>query len=133
MHEPACSLAGQHLDIRISDEVLAGWYGSDRATERYYCRYGLNPAYRSRLEQVGLLVAGTDARTDEVRLMCLQHHPFFVISLFVPQTASTPDHPHPVIEAFAAAVTTHEHLRALPPPPPRSAGHDRTWPSSKRP
>ncbi len=39
----------------------------------------------------------------EVRIVELPRHPFFVVTLFVPQAGSTASHPHPLIAGFAAA------------------------------
>jgi len=33
----------------------------------------------------------------------ISSHPFFVATLFVPQTASTPERPHPLVTAFVRA------------------------------
>lgn len=52
-------------------------------SERYYCRFGLNPRYREQLETAGLRIVGEDA-DGEARLVSLSGHPFFVAALFVP-------------------------------------------------
>jgi CTP synthase (UTP-ammonia lyase) len=103
VHELACSLVGRRLAVRIVDPVIGAVYGAEVAEERYYCRFGLNPAYLPALEAAGLVVAGVDTEDGQPRVMRLTGHPFFVITLFVPQTSSTPDRPHPVVRAFAAA------------------------------
>jgi CTP synthase (UTP-ammonia lyase) len=48
-------------------------------------------------------VAGVDAEDGDVRVMRLTDHPFFVLTLFVPQTSSSPDRPHPLILGFLRA------------------------------
>jgi CTP synthase (UTP-ammonia lyase) len=74
-------------------------YGASRATERYYCNFGLNPEYLRQLESAGLETSGTD--TDgEVRIVELAGHRFFVGTLFVPQVSSSPERPHPLVLAF---------------------------------
>jgi CTP synthase (UTP-ammonia lyase) len=35
--------------------------------------------------------------------MRLADHPFFFLTLFVPQTASTPDEPHPIVTGYVEA------------------------------
>jgi CTP synthase (UTP-ammonia lyase) len=35
--------------------------------------------------------------------MRLVHHPFFLLTLFVPQTASRPERPHPLVTGYVAA------------------------------
>jgi CTP synthase (UTP-ammonia lyase) len=78
-------------------------YGASEAKEDYYCNYGVNPAYRERLEQGGLRVSGTDAN-GEIRIVELAGHPFFLATLFLPQTRSTPASPHPLIAGYATAI-----------------------------
>jgi len=88
------------MEVEIVDPQLLDYYGTRHPRERYYCQFGLNPAWRSPLEEAGLIVAGIDAA---VRIMRLAEHPFFVLSLFVPQTSSSPDNPHPLVVAFVRA------------------------------
>jgi CTP synthase (UTP-ammonia lyase) len=82
------------------------WYGVDQATERYYCRFGLNEDYAAALAEAGLVVAGVDAADGTTRIMRRPDHPFFALTLFVPQTSSTPDGPHPVITRDLAAAVS---------------------------
>ncbi|HZQ84003.1 MAG TPA: hypothetical protein VFA83_04155 [Acidimicrobiales bacterium] len=104
--ELLCSLVGQTMSIQLVDEGLQQVYGGTEATERYYCRFGVNPAYRRPLEEGGLTTAGVDASDGDVRIVRVASHPFFVATLFVPQTASTPDRPHPLVGAFVRAALT---------------------------
>ncbi|GAA6616888.1 hypothetical protein [Scytonema sp. NUACC26] len=46
-------------------------------------------------------ISGTD-QDGEPRIFELPSHPFFLASLFVPQTSSTPAKPHPLISGFLA-------------------------------
>jgi CTP synthase (UTP-ammonia lyase) len=103
--ELLCSLVGQEMRVRVVDPALREWYGTDEAGERYYCRFGLNPAYVSALADAGFAVAGVDASDGDTRILRLTTHPFFVGTLFVPQTRSTPASPHPLIVAFLRAAT----------------------------
>ena len=96
--ELACSLAGQTMDVTLVPGTRAhAAYERSRTTERYYCGFGLNPAYAPVLIEHGLVVSGRDAE-DEPRIVELPSHPFFVATLFVPQTS--PEQPHPLIAAF---------------------------------
>jgi CTP synthase (UTP-ammonia lyase) len=102
----SCSLAGQALDVSIVPGTRAGKaYGVERATERYYCNFGLNPDYADDLAAAGLAVSGTDA-DGEVRIIELGDHPFFIGTLFVPQARSTLVRPHPLVTAFVEAAGT---------------------------
>ncbi len=103
----SCSLAGQQMEVTLHpDTVAARAYGCDVVTERYYCNFGLNPEYLPAIVAGGLVVSGVDV-TTEVRVIELPGHPFYAATLFVPQTSSSPSHPHPLIGAFvrAAAAT----------------------------
>lgn len=96
----SCSLAGQQMDVQLHPDTLADrTYGSLAATERYYCNFGLNPEHLPALEAGGLMVSGVDHQ-GEVRVMELPGHPFFLATLFVPQTSSTPGRPHPLLSAL---------------------------------
>jgi CTP synthase (UTP-ammonia lyase) len=97
IHELLCSLVGQRLDVRLVDDELAGIYGTSHAEERYYCRFGLNPVYVPDLEAAGLRVAGVDVADGQPRVLRLAEHPFFVLTLFVPQTSSGAGAPHPLV------------------------------------
>jgi CTP synthase (UTP-ammonia lyase) len=103
--ELLCSLVGQTLRVEVTDPVLVDVYGATTVDERYYCRFGLHPAWREPLDTAGLRVAGVDVTDGDVRIMRIAAHPFFVITLFVPQTASTPDHPHPLISRFVSTLS----------------------------
>lgn len=101
----SCSLAGTEMQVRIRPGTRAAdAYPVNVATERYYCNFGLNPTYRKPLEDAGLVVSGVDA-DHEVRIAELSERRFFVATLFVPQTSSTPSQPHPLVTAFVTAAT----------------------------
>jgi CTP synthase (UTP-ammonia lyase) len=100
----SCSLVGQEHEVKLIDDSLAAaWYGTDLSTEDYYCNYGVNPDFVPQLEDSGLFVGATDNEGD-VRLVERRDHPFFVGTLFLPQTRSRPNALHPVLRAFAEAV-----------------------------
>jgi CTP synthase (UTP-ammonia lyase) len=82
--------------------------------ESYYCNFGLNPEYRELLDAAGLIVSGWDEApeahpsaaqtTAEARVIELPEHQFFLATLFVPQTNSTPERPHPLIAVLCASL-----------------------------
>lgn len=109
--ELLCSLVGQTMSIRLVDDVLRVIYGASEATERYYCRFGVNPVHRPALEAGGLATAGVDATDGDVRIVRIPTHPFFVATLFVPQSASTPERPHPLVTALVRAAATERQRR----------------------
>jgi CTP synthase (UTP-ammonia lyase) len=100
----ACSLVGQsHPVTLVAGTRAARLYGVGVATEDYYCNYGVNPDYRSRLERGGLRVSGL-GEDGEIRIVELPDHPFFVATLFLPQARSTRPNPHPLLLGYAAAL-----------------------------
>jgi len=104
--ELLCSLVGQTMEVNIVDDELARIYGATHSAERYYCRFGVNPRWQTQLHDAGLRIAGVDARDHDVRVMRLDGHPFYVLTLFVPQTSSTATRPHPLITGFLSAAVT---------------------------
>ena len=109
----SCSVAGQTMTVHIKDGTrAAAAYASLTATEKYYCNFGLNPSYLDTIVQAGLQVSGTD-QDGEPRILELPDRSFYVATLFVPQTSSTPSSPHPLIAALVAAAS-----RAPMPSPP---------------
>jgi CTP synthase (UTP-ammonia lyase) len=99
----ACSLVGKTMQVFVEKDSLAFHaYGRAVADEHYYCNFGLNPEYRAQLHEAGLRVVGTD-QDGEARIVEISWLRFFVGTLFVPQTSSTPEHPHPLILAYLEA------------------------------
>jgi CTP synthase (UTP-ammonia lyase) len=99
----ACSLVGRTMDVTLVDgSVARRAYGSGGTTERYYCRFGLNPSYVDALTRGGLVTSGTD-QDGEARVVELSDHRFFVATLFVPQTSSARGAPHRLVDAYLAA------------------------------
>jgi CTP synthase len=78
-------------------------YGQERISERHRHRYELNPEYRGKLEEAGLVIAGTSPDDKLVEVVEIEDHPWFVACQFHPEFASTPFRPHPLFVAFVAA------------------------------
>lgn len=100
----ACSLAGRELQLSfVPGSQVAAIYGCLSATEHYYCNFGVNPDCIRELKQGPLSISGADIE-DEVRVIEYPGHPFYIGTLFVPQTRSKPETPHPLVTAFLGAV-----------------------------
>jgi CTP synthase (UTP-ammonia lyase) len=98
-----CSLVGRTLNIRLqSGSLAARAYGRTDVAEQYYCNFGVNPEFVGALRKGALQMVGSDDE-GEVRVVELAGHPFFIGTLFVPQTSSTPESPHPLVSAFLRA------------------------------
>lgn len=98
-----CSLAGREMRLDfVADSQVARIYGAKTAIESYYCNFGVNPEKVSLLKSGPLQISGSDEE-GEIRVVELPGHPFFVGTLYVPQTRSQPGQPHPLVNAFLAA------------------------------
>jgi len=101
--ELTCSLAGRSMELQFAPgSKVARIYGRRSATEEYYCNFGVNPDVIPTLRKGKFRIVGSDAE-GEVRVLELPRHPFFVATLFVPQTSSRPEQPHPLVNAFVRA------------------------------
>jgi CTP synthase (UTP-ammonia lyase) len=101
----SCSLAGQSMSVTLgTGSVASTLYGSASTVEKYYCDFGLNPEYAGQLAAGGLVVSGVDSG-GEARIVELPQLSFFLATLFVPQTSSTPARPHPLVTGFVRAAS----------------------------
>lgn len=99
-----CSLAGWEMTLNlVTESQVANIYGALSAIEQYYCNFGVNPKYTPLLKGNSLRIAGSDSE-GEVRVIELPAHPFFIGTLFVPQSRSTAEAPHLLVTAFLKAV-----------------------------
>jgi CTP synthase (UTP-ammonia lyase) len=99
-----CSLAGKTMDVYLKSGTLAHrLYALDNTKENYYCNFGINPAFKNALQHPQICISGVDQDQD-IRIIELPNHRFFLITLFVPQTRSKPESPHPLINGFVKAV-----------------------------
>ncbi len=73
-------------------------------SERHRHRYEFNNEYRERLEEAGLIVAGTTPDGQLVEIIELPNHPFFVATQFHPEFKSRPFSPHPLFVEFIRAI-----------------------------
>jgi CTP synthase (UTP-ammonia lyase) len=99
-----CSLEGREMSLRFDrGSKVAQIYGAIQVQENYYCNFGVNPDVVQLLKEGPMQFVGSDSE-GEIRVLELPEHPFFVGTLFVPQTRSRADRPHPLVTAFPRAV-----------------------------
>lgn len=99
----SCSLVGRTMTVAVQPNTLAArLYPSRSVSEKYYCNFGLNLEHLPALTAAGLVVSGTD-QDGEPRIIELPGHRYFLATLFVPQTSSTPEAPHPLIVGLLRA------------------------------
>jgi CTP synthase (UTP-ammonia lyase) len=102
------------LKVKIAqDSRIAAIYGRTEAEEEFFCNYELNPDFVGAFAAGSLVFSGRDEHGD-VRVAELVDHRFYLATLFLPQLASTPTAPHPVIVAFVRAVTAFAASRPRP-------------------
>jgi CTP synthase len=75
-------------------------YDAEEIVERHRHRYEFNPAYRDRLEEAGMRVAGTSPNNALVEIIEIPEHPWFVGVQFHPELTSRFLSPHPLFRGF---------------------------------
>ncbi len=80
-------------------------YNANRISERHRHRYEFNNDYRIRMQDAGLVIAGTspDNRLVEIVELKKDIHPWFVGVQFHPEFKSRPNRPHPLFKDFVKA------------------------------
>lgn len=100
----ACSLRGREMNLQFtSGSLVERLYGSSDAVERYYCGFGVNPAFIENLRSGSMKITGEDPE-GEIRVVEWPDHPFFLGTLYVPQARSVPGQPHPLVSGFLRAL-----------------------------
>jgi CTP synthase len=101
-----CQILSRHKGVETQAHLA---YRKDKITERHRHRFEVNPAFRSRIEEAGLLVSGhhkhQESGADLVEIVELPGHPWFVGCQFHPEFLSRPMQPHPLFAAFIGAAT----------------------------
>lgn len=121
-----CSLAGRTMPVNLWPGSLAAQcYGKRRIYENYYCDFGLNETHRPALEAAGLRVTGVDDH-EEARVLELSDHPYYIATLFVPQSRSTVEEPHPLVTQLLSAAARKRAAQHGQ----RRAGYDERSPSN---
>jgi CTP synthase len=92
--------------------VVATAYGTNTVYERHRHRYEVNPRYKSRLEEGGLVCSGTSLDDRLVEFIELPDHPFWVGTQAHPEFKSRPDHAHPLFAALVSAACDRAEGRA---------------------
>jgi CTP synthase len=78
-------------------------FGTELIFERHRHRYEVNPRFRRRLEDAGLVCSGQSPDGTLVEIVELADHPWFVAGQFHPEFKSRPDRPHPMFRDFVGA------------------------------
>jgi len=89
-------------------------YGCDEISERHRHRYEFNNAYRSPLEEKGLVFCGTSPSGDLVEIVELRDHPWFLGCQFHPEFKSRPMAAHPLFRDFIRAALSYSKKQSRP-------------------
>ena len=89
----------------VPDSVVAKTYGKTTVQERHRHRYEVNNAYRSQLEDAGLVISGKAAEADLVEFVELPEsvHPYYVATQAHPEFLSRPTRAHPLFSGLVKA------------------------------
>ena len=112
IYKLSCSLKGQEEVVTVPEKNswLYTVLGQNSVTGRYYCSYGVNPAYQEMLNKYPLLFTAY-APTGEVRAFELMDHRFYKGTLFQPPLDSSPGKPNPLIVSFFNACARDSSFR----------------------
>ncbi|MCP1335797.1 CTP synthase [Futiania mangrovi] len=99
------------FEARLSpNSRIASIYGANTISERHRHRYEVNMGYRERLEQAGMLVAGTSPDGLLPETVELPDHPWFIGVQYHPELKSKPFAPHPLFASFVKAAVEQSRL-----------------------
>lgn len=103
-------LGACYARLRPGSQVAA-IYGEELVSERHRHRYEVNPIYRRRLEDAGLVCSGSSPDDTLVEFVELPGHPFFIGTQAHPEFKSRPDRPHPLFRELVSAAMVRAALR----------------------
>ncbi|MGO9197944.1 MAG: CTP synthase [Acidimicrobiales bacterium] len=87
-------------------------YGEETVSERHRHRYEVNPRYRPRLEEGGLVCSGVESKDNRlVEFIELPRHPFWLATQAHPEFKSRPDRPHPLFGGLVSAALERSQAR----------------------
>jgi len=90
---------------------VAEVYGETTVTERHRHRYEVNPRFRQRLEEAGLVCSGTSPDGRLVEYIELPTHRYWVGTQAHPEFKSRPDRPHPLFRELVGAAIERARAR----------------------
>ena len=94
---------GSYPAILREGSRISTLYGAEAVSERHRHRWEVNNTYRERLEDAGLLIAGTSPDKHLVEFVEDATHPYFVATQGHPELKSRPIRPHPLFAGLIGA------------------------------
>ncbi|MDA8270184.1 MAG: CTP synthase [Actinomycetota bacterium] len=99
---------GAYVAVLKPGTAVADAYGELVVSERHRHRFEVNPKYRQRLEDAGLVCSGHSPDGALVEFIELPGHPFWVGTQAHPEFKSRPDRPHPLFVSFMRAAVNRK-------------------------
>ncbi len=96
--------------------VIAEAYGETLVHERHRHRYEVNDAYRSRLEESGMVFSGIGPENGLIEFVELprETHPYYVSTQAHPELRSRPTRAHPLFAGLVGAAVARQRELELP-------------------
>jgi CTP synthase len=94
---------GAYYAVLEPGSKVAEAYGEPVVSERHRHRYEVNPKFRARFEEAGLMCSGTSPDRRLVEFIELRDHPYWVATQAHPEFKSRPDRAHPLFRELVGA------------------------------
>ncbi|EEA96572.1 CTP synthase [Pseudovibrio sp. JE062] len=101
---------GAYDAVLKADSKIAAIYDSTEISERHRHRYEVNIGYREKLEEAGLIFAGTSPDGVLPETVEIDNHPWFIGVQYHPELKSRPFEPHPLFSSFVGAARDNSRL-----------------------
>lgn len=103
----SCSLVEKEGEIFLKDASrVRELCNAVSLVEKFHCNYGFNSRYIDLLNKSKLKISGVDVN-EEVRIVELEDHPYFIATLFQPERSSLLNKHHPIIDSFVASAASY--------------------------
>ena len=98
-----CSLIEKEGEIFLKENTrIMDLCKTTKLTEKFHCNYGFNSKYIDHLNKSKLKISGVDIN-EEIRIVELEDHPFFIATLFQPERSALSKKNHPIINSFVSS------------------------------
>lgn len=103
---------GAYVAVLKEGTQVRELYGAETISERHRHRYEVNPRFRSRLNEAGLVFSGTSPDDRLVEFIELPGHPYWVGTQAHPEFKSRPDRAHPLFVGLVGAAVDRARERS---------------------
>lgn len=103
---------GTYVAKLAPGSAVAQLYGEEVIEERHRHRFEVNPRYRGRLVEAGLLCSGLSPDGLLVEFIEMPGHPFWIGTQAHPEFKSRPDRPHPLFRGLIGSALARAEERS---------------------